>query len=237
MSPTEESGGLWCFDPHHSTWSLITPSNPSASYPSARSYHCMTSDGTDKIYIHAGCPTSGRLADLWVFSVNERSWKQLADAPGPSRGGTSIAFSNGKLYRMNGFDGKTEQGGSLDTYDTSSDKWTTKEFLADGTAGPEARSVSALLPVSIGERSMLVTLFGERDPSSLGHAGAGKMLQDVWLYDIKSEEWRRVDIGSMEAPPARGWFDADVLEASKIVVAGGLNEMNERLDDVWILSF
>jgi hypothetical protein len=25
-------------------------------------------------------------------------------------------------------------------------------------------------------------MFGERDPSSLGHAGAGKMLTDVWAF-------------------------------------------------------
>lgn len=197
----------------------------------------MSSDGVDKIYVHAGCPTTGRLADLWVFSVSEQAWKQLADAPGPARGGTSIAFSGGKLYRMNGFDGKVEQGGTLDVYDRQGDEWTTKEFVADGLVGPEARSVSALLPVTIDGRATLVTLFGERDPSSLGHAGAGKMLQDVWLFDVGSEEWRKGETEAAKSPPARGWFDADVLGDSKVVVAGGLNEMNERLDDVWVLAF
>jgi hypothetical protein len=32
-----------------------------------------------------------------------------------------------------------------------------------------------------------VTIFGERNPSSLGHAGAGKMFGDVWAYDIAGE--------------------------------------------------
>lgn len=237
MSPTDESGGLWCFDPHQSTWSLIKPSDPFGPCPAARSYHCMTSDGVDNIYVHAGCPEAGRLADLWSFSISKRVWTQLTDAPGPSRGGTSIAYSKGKLYRMNGFDGKHEQGGALDVYDIERDEWTSKQFAADGKAGPEARSVSTLLPVEVEGRPTLVTLFGERDPSNLGHAGAGKMLGDVWLYDIDGGSWRKGLAKSDAVPPARGWFDADVLAGSKVVVAGGLSETNERLEDMWILSF
>lgn len=197
----------------------------------------MTSDGVDKIFVHAGCPASGRLADLWQFSTSELAWTQLADAPGPQRGGTSIAFLHGKLYRMNGFDGNHEQGGVLDILDLQAHKWTSTEFRADGVSGPEARSVSSLLPVEIDGSASLVTMFGERDPSNLGHAGAGKMLGDWWIYDIAAGEWRRGTAASGEGPAARGWFDADSLNTSKIVVAGGLNEANERLDDVWVLSF
>lgn len=236
MSAIEESGGLWCFDPNNCAWCFIAQSDPSAPYPAARSYHCMASDSNDLIYVHAGCPASGRLSDLWSFSVSKRAWTQHADAPGPTRGGTSITFSDGKLYRMNGFDGKHEQGGIIDVYDIEQDTWTSKDFVADGRDGPVARSVSTLLPVEREGRTMLVALFGERDPSSLGHAGAGKMLGDVWLYDIEDGSWRNVEVGSGEAPPARGWFDADVLDQTKLVVAGGLNEMNERLDDIWVLS-
>lgn len=236
MTATEESGGLWCFDSSLSTWYLITPADDSAKHPAARSYHCMASDGVDKIYLHAGCPVAGRLADLWAFSVSERTWTKLADAPGAPRGGSSIAFSGGKLYRMNGFDGRTEQGGSIDIYNIETNEWTERKFTPNGVDGPEARSVSALLPAKINGRTMLVTLFGERDPSVLGHAGAGKMLGDVWSYDLEKNEWKDVQIISGEIPPARGWFDADVLGSSKIVVAGGLNEANERLDDVWVLS-
>ncbi|KAL2841730.1 kelch repeat protein [Aspergillus pseudoustus] len=246
MSPLEESGSLWVFDtkesPASSHWVQLTPA-PSTGFPQGRSYHALTSNGTDTIYLHAGCPTTDRLSDLWSFDVKTSVWKELPSAPGPARGGTSIAFSNGKIYRMNGFDGKTEQGGAVDVFDIADNEWKTTTFPPDGVSGPEARSVAALLALQINGRESLVTLFGERDPSSLGHAGAGKMLSDVWAFDIQDQKWSKVSVsdGADGKPAARGWFDADVLAPEDgrggVVVHGGLAESNERLGDAWLLEF
>ncbi|KAJ0423148.1 hypothetical protein BJY00DRAFT_58728 [Aspergillus carlsbadensis] len=242
MAPLEEDGSLWVFDTKSTSWGQISPT-PGTPFPQGRSYHALTSNGTDTIYLHAGCPTTDRLSDLWAFVVTTKVWKELPEAPGPARGGTSISFSNGKIYRMNGFDGKTEQGGALDVFDTATNEWKTITFPGDGISGPEARSVAALLAVNISGRESLVTLFGERDPSSLGHAGAGKMLGDVWAFDIGDEKWSQVAVSEDDdgKPAARGWFDADVaaLEGGRsgIVVHGGLAESNERLGDVWLLGF
>lgn len=255
MTPIEEHGGLWAYDPSTSAWSFIEPtpvpsgtdssSSSSSSYPPARSYHCMASDDdTDTIYLHAGCPEKGRLSDLWAFRLSSRTWTRLAPAPDPPRGGASIAFSrhDGRLYRVNGFDGKSEQGGTVDVYSPETDSWTSVPYEPDGKDGPAPRSVSALLPVTVAGRPSLVTLFGERDPSALGHQGAGKMLGDVWAFDIEERRWRAVDAkgdgeGTAARPVPRGWFAADVLGEDKIVVQGGLGESNERLGDVWVLSF
>ncbi|KAL2859369.1 kelch repeat protein [Aspergillus pseudodeflectus] len=244
MAPVEENGSLWVFDTKTTSWSQLSPA-PGSPFPQGRSYHALTSNGTDTIYLHAGCPTTDRLSDLWAFDITSKIWKELPSAPGPARGGTSIAFSNGKIYRMNGFDGKTEQGGALDVFDVAANEWTTMTFPADGVSGPEARSVAALLAVTIAGRDSLVTLFGERDPSSLGHAGAGKMLGDVWVFDIEDHKWSQVSVtggdGADEKPAPRGWFDADVFaihgRPSGLVVHGGLSESNERLGDVWVLEF
>ncbi|KAI4701292.1 hypothetical protein J4E81_003032 [Alternaria sp. BMP 2799] len=242
MAPIEEDGAVWCFDPSSSAWSKIMPADSSAPYPPARSYHCSTSDGKDTFFLHAGCPASGRLSDLWMFNINERTWKQAPDAPAPHRGGTSIAYSGGKLYRMNGFDGTTEQGGSIDVFDLANNTWSTDTFKADGNDGPEARSVCVLLPVKLARKDKLLTLFGEHDPSSLGHAGAGKMLKDVWIYDISEKWWTQLHPdGSDGTPDPRGWFDADVVKADSgndsIIIHGGLGENNERLTDMWQLAF
>jgi len=242
MAPIEEHGALWELDLSTKEWSLLHPADYTKPYPPARSYHCMANDGSDEIFLHAGCPEKGRLSDLWCFQVEQRRWTQLADAPGPARGGASLACSGCKLYRMNGFDGKTEQGGVIDVYDMECDSWISQKFEADGDAGPPARSVGVLLPLNIEGNQTLVTMFGERDPSVLGHQGAGKMLGDVWLYDIASGTWTAVDVGGdVEGRPcARGWFAADVLvgpEGDTIVLHGGLGESNERLGDVWMLSF
>lgn len=236
MAPLEEHGKLWILDELKAEWAHLNPSDPNAPYPEGRSYHAMTSNGVDTIYIHSGCPEKGRLSDLWSFQVDERAWKKLADAPPPSRGGSSIAYSGGRLYRMNGFDGETEQGGSLDTYDPVSNSWTTFPYSPDGQEGPIARSVCSLLAVDVAGQPSLLTLFGESDPSNLGHAGAGKMLSDVWLFDIPLRKWKVVNTtGTL--PPPRGWFDADVVSGKSVVISGGLAESNQRLDDIWLLSF
>ncbi|KAL2825768.1 hypothetical protein BDW59DRAFT_70047 [Aspergillus cavernicola] len=239
MSPIEEKGSFWTFDPTSNTWSQVKPADSHSPYPAGRSYHALTNNGSDTIFLHAGCPETGRLRDLWAFNTVTREWRELSAAPGPARGGASIAYADGKVFRMNGFDGKTEQGGSVDVFDVKSNEWTTVTYAADGISGPSPRSVASLLSVRIAEKACLVTLFGEHDPSSLGHQGAGKMLSDVWVFDIESGLWREVIVDG-EAPPARGWFDADVVvdnSGSRIVVHGGLAESNERLGDIWSLDF
>ncbi|VUC26694.1 unnamed protein product [Clonostachys rosea] len=240
MTPVEESGALWSYDPTAAEWTLIRPSNPDAPFPAGRSYHCVASNGSDKIFVHSGCPEKGRLSDLWAFDLASKTWAELPSAPEPARGGASIAFAEGKLYRVHGFDGKTEQGGSLDVFDLTAQAWTSTTYKTDQVDGPEARSVATLLSATIQGKPYLVTMFGERDPSPLGHAGAGKMLKDVWVYDIEQGKWNIVKTEG-DAPAARGWFDADVTlgagSQDDIVVHGGLSDDNTRLGDVWRLSF
>lgn len=237
MKPIEEDGALWVLDTASSSWSSIVPKDTSGSIPPARSYHCMTSDGQTTVFLHAGCPESGRLSDLWSFDITSNTWKKLADAPAPQRGGPSITYLDGKLYRMNGFDGNTEQGGKIDVYDITKNQWSTIDFEADGQRGPEARSVGTLLSLKVQGRDKLMTVFGEHDPSSLGHEGAGKMLDNCWLWDVESAQWEKADMSGSDRPPPRGWFDADVIDNSRVIVVGGLSETNERLNDAWVLSF
>jgi N-acetylneuraminic acid mutarotase len=200
----------------------------------------MTSDKVENIYVHAGCPEKGRLSDLWAFNVNTRTWTELPTAPSPARGGASLTFYNKKLYRMNGFDGQKELGGVIDVYDIVTRTWSTLQFIPDGVEGPTPRSVGALLAIEINNEAHLVTLFGEQDPSSLGHAGAGKMLGDVWAFDLKNNKWSLVE-PSGDRPAPRGWFSADVVQDAQgkqgIIFHGGLAEDNSRLGDVWRLTF
>ena len=57
----------------------------------------------------------------------------------------SLSIRMGSLYRINGFDGKTEQGGTVDVYEINVNNWFSVEFRPDGIHGPEPRSVSALV--------------------------------------------------------------------------------------------
>ena len=273
MKPLDERGRVWVFDTMLNTWSHIDPVEGS-QYPDSRSYHASAANehplptkppattesvGSAEIhaygtlFIHGGCPESGRLADVWSFDIAARFWSRLPDAPGPSRGGPCLAFSRDRLYRFGGFDGEYELGGQIDylelaksTFDDKggkgelalvlrSGKWETITF-DQGTAGPGNRSMAGLIPITTGQgRHYLVLVFGEGNPSSIGHDGAGKFWDDVWSYQLRPEgmtaasfkdatrqlvgaktsegTWARVEIpeafmadGVGKRPSPRGWF-------------------------------
>jgi hypothetical protein len=148
-----------------------------------------------------GCPISGPFTRPAVHGRNllMRLLPRVAVPQSP--------FTGGLLYRMSGFDGKSEQGGSLDIYDPTQNTWSSREYPPDGVSGPTPRSVCALVPIVVRGKALLVTLFGERDPSSLGHQGAGKMLGDVWAYDIDSATWSKIKANGasvFDEPAPRG---------------------------------
>ena len=246
MTCLESNGSFDVFDTTSKSWSVVSPAGEYSAepYPEDRSYHSMTSDGDHIIYLHAGCPAKGRLNDLWAFDTSTRRWKQLASAPGCGRGGTSIAYSSsGKLFRINGFDGKSEQGGAVDVYDIEHRDWCSIGYGPNGVDGPEPRSVAAFVQVKTSTgRELLITLFGEGAPSDLGHAGAGRMFADAWAWDVSVGGWQRVEFEETASTPLpRGWFDADLWKSAdakgdRVVVHGGLHDDNRRLEDVWTLQ-
>ncbi|KAL6363297.1 hypothetical protein LRP88_02709 [Fusarium phalaenopsidis] len=172
------------------------------------------SNGYGTFFVHAGCLTNGeRTNDIWAFNVHDRTWSELPAAPGPARGGTAICISKSRLFRFGGFDGETELGGQLDflhleveTFDDKGSKgevsvrarggWqiilqsdpnseTTEIHAEPSQVWPEPRSVASFEAITVGGgREYLVLTMGEREPSSEGHAGAGKFLDDVWMFQV-----------------------------------------------------
>ncbi|CAG9939883.1 unnamed protein product [Clonostachys rosea f. rosea IK726] len=186
--------------------------------------------------------------------ANKATWTRIVSSASLDRSSQAASIVGNKLYIFGGelqprqpvdnkihvIDLAKDSGGSLDLFDLEAQTWSTTQYKADQVEGPEARSVATLLSAKVQGKSYLVTMFGERDPSPLGHAGAGKMLKDVWVYDIEQGKWNIVETEG-DAPVARGWFDADVTtgagDQDDIVVHGGLSDGNTRLGDVWRLSF
>eukprot|EP01116_Phalansterium_solitarium_P020416 TRINITY_DN6007_c0_g2_i1.p2 TRINITY_DN6007_c0_g2~~TRINITY_DN6007_c0_g2_i1.p2 ORF type:complete len:329 (+),score=64.59 TRINITY_DN6007_c0_g2_i1:2068-3054(+) len=229
MAPLSENG-VWEFEPSTGSWTFLEDAPGDA--PQQRSYHALTSDDKETLYLHAGCPEKGRLADLWSYKPRTRVWTRLADAPAPARGGPTFAYLAAKqqLVRFGGYDGKTQQGGATDVFDLASGTWSTLQT----DLVPPSRSVSALVPIDNGRR--LVCLFGEREASSLGHAGAGRYHADAWVFDGSS--WSPVEYVGDARPVQRGWFAAAPgAAADEVVLSGGLSEDNERLGDAWVLKF
>ena len=195
-------------------------------------------DDHGTIFIHGGCPASGRVSDVWAFDVASRLWSQFPDAPGPARGGPSLTLSRERLYRFGGFDGEKELGGSIQflritesTFDDKGGKgelavapltgqWESVEPPA-GTPMPGNRSVAGLQHVTTGQGRQYVLLFlGERDPSSSGHEAAGKFWDDVWSFQIQPERMTAASLKDttrqlIGAKTAEGtWARVDVPESS-----------------------
>ena len=247
MTPLDESGAVYSFSPADGKWTKLTPST--SVFPCARSYHTATASLTHFI-VHAGCgdASTGRLKDTWLFDISSKIWTQVSDGPGDPRGGSAITWSDGKLWRFGGFNGKTELGGAIDYLSLSSNltssQWETVSFgeatgLARGEEGemrpsekgPGHRSVHALLP--LGQR--ILTFFGEGKPSPTGgHDAAGNFWGDVWAFDPSTGAWEEVKVEG-DLPGERGWFAADAA-GQQVVVWGGIDAKNERLTDGWVLS-
>ncbi len=196
-------------------------------------------DDHGTIFIHGGCPASGRVADVWAFDIATRSWSQLPDPPGPARGGPCLTLTRSRLYRIGGFDGTHELGGPIQylsltrcTIDDEGGKgelgvapltgqWETVEPPSD-TQVPGNRSVAGLQPVTSGQgRNYLLLFLGERDPSSSGHEAAGKFWDDVWSFQLPPDGMTAASLKDATkqlfgAKTAEGtWARCDIPEASK----------------------
>ena len=268
MKPLEEDGRVWEFNTTTRKWKCLQPVQGSP-YPAARSYHSSTAtehplpvsapagptdiNAHGTVFIHAGCPASGRETDVWAFDVAARTWSPFPNAPEPARGGPCLVYTQNRLYRFGGFDGKAELGGQIDYLDVAvstindqsgqgelmvhspTGKWETINFPHNMPV-PGDRSVAGMQPISTGQgRNYLLLFLGERDPSSVGHDGAGKFWDDVWAYQLQSEgmtaasvkdtarqlfgaevgehSWAKVEIaestmsdGIRARPSERGWF-------------------------------
>lgn len=61
---------------------------------------------------------------------------------------------------------------------------------------------------------------------------------DVWVLDVETSEWRRLELGS-DAPPARGGHTATLVRGeagAKIVVFGGEDRRGRLLDEVHVID-
>ncbi|EPQ55309.1 hypothetical protein GLOTRDRAFT_76669 [Gloeophyllum trabeum ATCC 11539] len=231
-------------------WEKVSAKNEEAA-PEARSYHASVAHN-GKIYIHAGCPEKGRLSSLYTFDVQSHTWTSLAPGPEPGRGGTSLVFGSLKQYgdvllRFGGFAGyELPTDNSLDIYSIANDVWHTVVPAPDPEHGhPGPRSVHGFTSFRSTSPSLTdavaVLYHGEGEASNLGHAGAGRFYDDVWLLlDGKDGlAWKKVDaVGNK--PEGRGWFppvscvrkDGDTM----VLLFGGLLSSNERSDELWSLE-
>ncbi|KAG0267650.1 hypothetical protein DFQ27_008553 [Actinomortierella ambigua] len=257
MTPLQSH--LYSFDTEKATTTWQVVEAKSGKLPAPRSFHAMAASDSD-IYVFGGCPTKGRLNDLHKFSLSSGAWSVLPTPPITPRGGAAMAYHGNRLYIHGGFTGKEES--DLVIYDTTTGEWV--QTLPSSANAPGARSVHAIVPLASSssssssfsnsaESDRLLVLFGEGNPSHLGHEGAGEFWGDVWMAtlpksssSLKGEDGRlpvhyeKVTLEAAESaqdnlPCPRGWFQALPWNGN-VVLSGGLAANNTRLNDMYLLS-
>jgi N-acetylneuraminic acid mutarotase len=213
---------LYSYDVIENKWSKI---EAKGDIPEMRSYHCMTSSKSH-LYLFGGCGVEGRLNDFSSFNITTNEWKRLASSEISPRGGSAIVYTpNNKIALFGGYNGSSELD-DFYIYDINDNKWVKKELAPN----PPKRSVHGMCNIS---DNAIAVACGERDPSDLGHDGAGKFLNDVWSYNYMLDKWSEIE--TRDKPESRGWFQMASWN-NKIVLNGGLDENNQRLGDIHVLS-
>jgi hypothetical protein len=154
------------------------------------------------LFLHAGCPASGRLGQLHSLDLKTLEWSRLPDAPGAGRGGTVLTSlpplnGNSFLARFGGFAGHELDG--LDIYDVAKKEW--KSVEVEGESKPEKRSVYVFVGLDVklehdGKSVVGVLALGEREgaPAELGHNGAGFVSSNIFASHSSSP--RMTDLAS-----------------------------------------
>ncbi|GAA5862668.1 hypothetical protein JCM8547_003507 [Rhodosporidiobolus lusitaniae] len=243
--------GSWAFDPSSGAWEELATKG---DQPEPRSFHTMTTLD-NKLYLHAGCPASGRSAQLHSLDLSTLTWTRLPDAPEPPRGGTVLTplppstASSRLLARFGGFAG--HELGGLDVFNVKEQAWKAVAASVEGGGeGPGKRSVHVFAGLEgtlewEDKRVVAVMALGEKEgaPKELGHDGAGFFHADAWALLATKEasptfSWLSLEPSSQteKLPEARGWLASSFWEGNKVVLQGGLNAKNERLSDAWTLE-
>ncbi|KAL8837178.1 MAG: hypothetical protein Q9170_002640 [Blastenia crenularia] len=270
MEALEEDGAVWEYETKLGQWSRLIPvkgsprpesrhdhSSASTDHPLSSPYDYteaahgdMDPEAHGTVFIHGGCTASGRLKDVWGFDVAARTWSPFPDAPGEARGGASLAFTQDRLYRFGGSDGKVELGGHIDylamittTFHdqggrgemavvSATGQWETIAFN-QGSPTPGNRSVAGLQPVTTGQgRNYLVLFLGEKGQSSSKVEGAGQFWDDVWSFQLRPDgmtaasfkDATRELVGAKTAE--NSWAPVDIAETT---MTSGIQEAPGQL--------
>lgn len=69
-----------------------------------------------------------------------------------------------------------------------------------------------------------------------GFVEGGERTNDIWMYYITENRWEKVVPKGSAVPKPRAGHSASVM-GSQMIIFGGRDEDNERLNDLWSFSF
>jgi N-acetylneuraminic acid mutarotase len=226
---------LHMFDTETGTWTELA-SNVWDS--NGRSYHSATNftsgSNNNKLFVFGGCSSKGRLNTLMEFDAQRDQWTELTskrgNAPSACGGPGFSSVGDSLLYVFGGFNGK--ELGDLHVFDYRDHSWNDLTNQMTGDI-PEERSVHVMCTLD----SELFVFGGEREPSKIGHAGAGEFFDDSFIFYPQINEWKRVthEATLADRPSARGWLNGVAINDTTAAVFGGYNE-HSRLNDLYFFQ-
>ena len=154
-----------------------------------------------------------------VFPAVAEDWNQFPAPNSPEErfGHTSVTLDDGRVIT---FGGETEKGGLQNDLFIFDDELAWKEIVpAEDEPWPPGRVGATMTQVSPTE----VALYGG--------AGEEGLLNDLWILDTETWEWRRIE--ARGGPPPRMYHSAWPYEG-KLYVAGGIGEDGKSRRDMWL---
>ncbi len=237
---------LWAFDLTTDTWSEL----PSTDGPRARVAHSMVVSG-DQLLVYGGNSTESStsyvpMSDVWSYDLNDNTWTRLEeDAAAGKRHfqGSAISDDGAKMFVYGGGDENAYTGpffGDLWAYRIETGTWS---LLHDGTGdAPDGRIMPGL--VYDGGNNRLL-LWSGHDDGNLGNTN------QIWSFDLSTNEWSLISGGDSytnpaygfcdfppdfvevdSASPERRYFGASVLTEDEMLIFGGKTDCGQ-INDAW----
>lgn len=227
-------GDTWILDLESGSWEEITP----PVSPSPRSDMGLALDPTQRIALLFGgyCQEFERAkcAETWEFDLESRTWVEVetADSP-PVTYGLRLIFDphNQRFLQWGGHMTRVSSnaveslgyGDTLWSLTFSEGKWVT--IPQQGSAIPRERYWHHLAFDPI---SAAIILYG-------GDGGQG-YLDDTWIYESHSNQWRLVRADTPPPPPRINGAIAFDEGRQQMILFGGLGEDFFFYRDTWVYS-
>jgi hypothetical protein len=220
-----QTAELWAFELDCSTWRRIDA--PGGPGPRAR--HVAVHDtARDRMLVFGGRSEVGTdFADVWAFDLATNAWSELVTTgTGPAPTYSAAGVYDVARDRLVVFGGNTGSFVGTDgtfALDLATSTWTP-------IATPEAPPARLLHAATVLGNEMVV--FGGASDFD------GPFLNDVWAFDLTTDQWRSIRGGGPDAPPVR--FGAELFAdgaGSRVWMFGGHDLTNlGNKNDLWALD-
>jgi N-acetylneuraminic acid mutarotase len=212
---------LWKFSPQENIWEKIDINNAPESREGGK---LVYSEVDNSIYLYGGRSSYGVYNDFWKLNLNTNEWENLETTSPPYYNENSYLFyRDGKIYLFEGGNDKNTMG--LYFYDSLNNSWVKKVYSSLENF-PSSRVDYSLI---YSPDNDYLFLFG-------GINTNGEKLNDLWVLDINTMEWKNYYIGIIKPKErSKAEFIYD-YEYHSVYLFGGIDSDGIFNDDVWSLE-